>query len=423
MDLATQLDPWWRFGAAMLIGALIGLEREYIQQRGGEPEFAGIRTFSLLALLGAVAAYLSLEFGIIVFLVAYVLIGVMIAGSLAAEILSRDRGEGITTEVVGLLVPFLGALVIFDYAELAAALSVVAALVLALKPALHGLASRMSYTDLWATLQFALITAVVLPMLPNESFGPYDAFNLREVWLMVVLVSGISFIGYILMKLWGTKRGVGVTGLLGGLASSTAVTVSLSNRSRDVPTLSRSFALGIILASCVLVPRVLVEVAAVEARLLPLVLPPLLAMLAAGGIGAFLLWRRSRLDAQEERETELKNPLELSAALTFALAFGFVILLVRAANAFFGEAGVFAASLITGLVDVDAITLSSAKLVAGGQLEMRVGAQAILIAAIMNTISKAAITLVVGAPALRKEILRVLGAMVVTAIAVAIIFL
>jgi uncharacterized membrane protein (DUF4010 family) len=423
MDLAAQLEPWWRFGAALLIGALIGLEREYIQQRVGAAEFAGIRTFSLLALLGAVAAYLSLEYGIVVFLVAYALIGMMIAASLVGDIIASDRGEGITTEVVGLLVPFLGALVVFDYAELAAALSVVAALVLALKPALHGLAKRMSYLDLWATLQFALISAVVLPMLPDASFGPYQAFNLREVWLMVVLVSGISYSGYLLMKLWGSQRGIGATGLLGGLASSTAVTLSLSNRSRDVPALSRSFALGIILASSVLVPRVLVEVAAVEPSLLSAIVGPLLVMLAVGAGGATLLWRRSRLEAGQDKEVELRNPLELSAALSFAAIFAIVILLVRFANEAFGDAGVFAASLITGLVDVDAITLSTANLVSSGQLQPQVGALAIVMAAIVNTAAKAGIAVIVGVPALRREILKVFGAMVVAGVLAALFFM
>lgn len=270
MELLDQLEPWWRFGLALLIGALIGLEREFIQQRSGDPDFAGIRTFALISLLGAVAAFLSNEFGIVIFVASYLAIVLLIFASHIGDVYRGER-EGMTTEVVALMTPFFGAMVFWGYAAEAAALGVVAALILALKPTLHGLTRRMSTLDLRATLEFALITAVVLPILPNEAFGPFGVFNPREIWLLVVLVSGISFVGYILIKAMGARRGLSVTGLLGGLVSSTAVTLSLSGRSKDNPSLSPALGLAIILASCILFPRVLVEVFAVNASLLPLI--------------------------------------------------------------------------------------------------------------------------------------------------------
>jgi uncharacterized membrane protein (DUF4010 family) len=413
MDPSFSLEPWWRFGAALLIGALVGLEREYIQQRSGDAEFAGIRTFALLALLGAVAAFFSQRFGIIIFISAYLAIAVLILGSMVGEIYVHRREEGITTEVVGLLMPFLGAMVIYDNAELAAALAVISALVLASKPALHGLASRMSPADLRATLEFALITAVVLPILPNQVYGPYGVLNPYAIWLMVVLVSAIGFFGYVLMKLWGAARGISLTGLLGGLVSSTAVTLSFAGRSVEAPALAPSFALAITLASTVLFPRVLVEVALVHPPLLPTMLIPLGFMLTAGLLGAWWLWRRSvPLGGQGADPVSLKNPLKLTTAITFGLAFGLVLLVVEAANATFGDAGVYAASAITGLVDVDAIALGSANLAADGALAEGVAAAAITLAVLVNTAVKAIVALSIGAPALRRNLGRTFGLMI-----------
>jgi len=412
MDLATQLDPWWRFGAALLIGALVGLEREYIQQRQGDPEFAGIRTFSLMALFGAVAAYLAQEHGAGLFLVAYASLALLITVSLFGDLQHQGHGEGITTEIVALLTPLLGAMVIYDHAELAVALGVVVALLLALKPALHGLASRMSSADLRATLEFSLIAAVVWPMLPDVDLGPFGVFNPSNIWLMVILVSGLGFLGYILMKVLGPERGIGLTGALGGLVSSTAVTASFSSRSKDAPGLGRTLALAIALASCVLYPRVMVYVAAIYSPLLPLVAPTLAAMLLAGLAGVFLLWRSQRqASSGADRAVSLQNPLKLSTAISFGLLFAFVLFLVAAAQQRFGSAGVYATSMIAGLVDVDAITLSSANLAAEGRVAPQVAAGAILLASIVNTISKAVLAISLGSTELRRPVLAVFGAM------------
>jgi len=198
-----------------LIGALIGLEREFVQQRTEERDFAGIRTFSLMAVLGAVAAYFSQQFGLLLFIAVYLSLAFLVWVSHLGDIY-RGHEEGITTEVVALIVPLLGAMVIWGEAELAAALGVITALLLALKPRLHGLARRMSSEDLKATLEFSLITAVILPLLPNQSFGPFGLLNPFQIWLMVVFVSGIGFLGYVLIKILGAEQGVGLTGVFWG---------------------------------------------------------------------------------------------------------------------------------------------------------------------------------------------------------------
>lgn len=416
MESILNIEPWWRFGAALLIGALIGLEREFIQQRTDDPEFAGIRTFSLFALLGAVGAYVAQEHGIWPFVVAYIMLALLIWASYLGEIY-RGHEEGITTEVVALIVPLLGAMVVWDNFELAAALGVITALILALKPTLHNLARRMSAVDLRATLEFALITAVVLPLLPNRNFGPFEVINPFQIWLLVILVSGIGFLGYILIKILGAEQGVGLTGILGGLVSSTATTVSFAGRSRENPGLSSILARGVILASCIMFPRVMIEVGVVYAPLLNVLSVPLVAMLIASLGGVYVLWRRRQEDEQESRERmEVSNPLRFSTALTFALAFVIVLIVVRAANEFFGYAGVYLASALTGVTDVDAITLSVSDLALTGQIEATVATVAILLATLVNTTAKAVIAWVLGSVELRRTIVRVYGFVLLTGI-------
>ncbi len=419
MDFLDLLEPWWRFGAALLIGALIGLEREYVWQRSGDPEFAGIRTFSLMAVLGAMAAFFAEQHGILLFVGPYLGLVLLVWASHLGNIY-HEAEEGITTEVVALIVPLLGAMVIWDYADLAAGLGVIVALVLALKPALHGLARRMSPLDLRATLEFALISAVVLPLLPSQDLGPYGVLNPREIWLLVVLVSAISFLGYILMKALGAERGIGITGVLGGLVSSTAVTLSFSGRSRNSPELTSVFAMAIVLASAVMFPRVLIEVTVVNAALLGRVALPIGAMLAVGVAAAFTLWRRRRrIDVQVEKGVELANPLKITTAMTFGLAFAVVLMVIKLANEFFGDAGVYAASVLAGLADVDAITLSASDLAAKGQVEPRVAAVAIVLASLVNTTVKAVTASVLGTRELRRLVLVAYGAILASGLVVA----
>ncbi len=406
MDLYQSLEPWWRFAAALFIGALIGLEREFIQQRTGESDFAGIRTFSLLALAGAIAAYLTAKFGILLFLALYLSLALLIWASYLGDIYRNKDQEGITTEVVALVVPLLGAMVIWDEFVVAAALGVVTALILAIKTPLHLLARRMSSEDLRATLEFAIITAVILPILPNETVGPFNVVNPFQVWLLVVLVSGISFLGYILIKVRGSEQGVGITGLLGGLVSSTATTVSFAGRSVEAPQLSRVLLSGILLASAVMFPRILAEVAAVHPPLLGLVAVPLTVMLLVCIVLVIYVYmrQRNRMEAGRE-EVTLSNPLRLSTAITFAIAFAAVLIIVRGSNEYFGNTGVYVTSAIAGIVDVDAITLTASELASSSQIDESVAATAIILAALVNTAAKAVFAISLGSKELRKPVL------------------
>ena len=419
-----NFEPWWRFGAAILIGALIGLEREFVQQRTDHQEFGGIRTFALLGLLGAGSAYFSERFGIVLFICGYLgTILLVWAGAMGAAI--RGIEEGVTTEVAAIIVPLLGAMVVWGESDLAAALGVITALILALKPHLHRLARQMAVEDLQATLQFALITAVILPLLPNEGLGPYLVINPYQLWLLVVLVSGIGFLGYILMKLFGARRGIGLTGLLGGLVSSTATTLSFAGRSKQEEGLSTILAQGILLASCVMFPRILVEVAVVNSALLSTLLLPVGAMFVAGLATVAFLWRRERgREMVESESVTLSNPLKLSTAVGFGFVFAVVLIAVRAANEFFGTTGVYIASALTGLTDVDSITLSVSELSVSGELSAQVAVISILIAMLVNTLVKAIAAWVLGSRALRRTIAASFGVVLgVGILSIAVLFL
>jgi uncharacterized membrane protein (DUF4010 family) len=247
---------------------------------------------------------------------------------------------------------------------------------------------------------------VILPILPNETVGPFNVVNPFQVWLLVVLVSGISFLGYILIKVRGSVQGVGITGLLGGLVSSTATTVSFAGRSVETPQLSRILLLGILLASAVMFPRILVEVAVVYSPLLGLVAFPLTVMLlvCVALVVYVHLRQRDRMDEGRE-EVKLSNPLRLSTAITFAIAFAVVLILVRGANEYFGVAGVYVTSALAGIVGVDAITLTASELASSAQIGPGVAATAIILAALVNTAAKAIFAISLGSKELRRPVL------------------
>lgn len=413
MDFADFLnvEPWWRFAVALLNGALIGLEREFMQQRRDNPDFAGIRTFSLVSLMGAVAAFLTADFGAGPLLVALAGLVLLSVSSYIGDFITTEAIGGTTTEVSVLLAFLLGVLVMTDWAQIAVALAVIVSLLLSLKGTLHDLARRMSVQDLRSTLEFALVAAVVLPILPNETVDPFGVVNPSQIWLLVVFVSGIGFGGYVLMKSVGAERGINITGVLGGIVSSTATTLSLSTQSKHNPALSRQFAQAIVLASSVMIPRVAVILLVVNAALLPLIALPFAAMLLAG-ISAVLILRSGTGQSAGADGVEVGNPLKITTAIVFGLVFAVVLVIVTLAQEYLGDAGVYIASMLTGLTGVDPITLSVGRLANQGALAASVAASAIVIATVMNTVAKIGIVMTVGSPELRRLITWSLGAVV-----------
>jgi uncharacterized membrane protein (DUF4010 family) len=361
---------FYRFGVALFIGLLVGLQREYSYDAEDKPNqrtFAGVRTFTLMSLAGCTAAYVAELFES-----AWIFIGIVaVMGALVciSYFVSASRGEsGITTEVAAVLIVLVGALAFWDKMALAAALGVITTALLSLKVELHRFAKRISREDILATLKFAIITAIVLPVLPNQSFwpAPFDVLNPYKIWLMVVLISGISFLGYVLVKMVGSQRGVGLTGLLGGLVSSTAVTLSFAQRSQKNVQMAKPFALAITIAWTVMFARVLVVVGALSLPLLQVVWLPITAAGLAGLAYVVYLYFAPHVDEDAE-EVSVANPFELGPAVTFGLLYGLILLISRAAQFYFGNSGVYVSSILSGLADVDAITLSMTELSGQGE--------------------------------------------------------
>ena len=399
----TQLELFYRFGVALFIGILIGMEREHAKP-GGEKMFAGVRTFALLALAGCTGALLVAVTGAAaLFVGVLVIVGALIAVS---YFVSASRGEmGLTTEIAGLITVLLGALCYWDYLELAVALAVAITVLLSLKIELESFADRISRDDVFAALKFAVITLIILPLLPKEPLGPapFDVLVPYNIWLMVVLISGINFLGYVLVKLVGAKQGIGLTGFLGGLVSSTAVTLSFSERSQREIDLAKPFALAIIVAWTVMFARVLVEVAVINIELLLILWVPITAAAIAGLLYSYWLYRKQKVD--EKGEVTVSNPFELGAAIKFGLLYALVLLISRTAQLYLGDTGIYLSSILSGLVDVDAITLSMAQLSKHGEIALDTAKLAIVLAAMSNTVVKGGIVLVTGTAALRKAIL------------------
>lgn len=414
--VTSQADLFYRFAVALVIGILIGLERENAAQDRGAKIFAGVRTFALVALAGCAGAMLSDVLDSPWPLVSVILAvgGVIVA---AYFVLSRHGDFGSTSEVAALVALLLGALCYFEYIALAAALAVLTTVLLSLKPAMHNFARHLSREDVFATLKFAVITAVVLPVLPNQTFGPppLDVLNPYHIWLMVVFISGISFTGYVLMKLVNVHRGIGLTGFLGGLVSSTAVTLSFSQRSRSQPELAQSFALAITIAWTMMFLRVLIAVAVLNVTLLSAIWLPLV---AAGGVllgyAALLYMRQAHTPTDA---MTLANPFELGPALAFGGFYAVILLVSRAAQLFWGNAGIYLSSIFAGLADVNAITLSMAELSGHDTaLSIHTAAIAVILAVLSNTVAKTAMVFATGTPALRRAMMPSVGlAVAVTA--------
>ncbi len=417
MDVLTEFAPWWQFGAALLIGALLGLEREFVQQKEGVFEFAGVRTFSLITLLGAVAAYMEQYWGPWTSLVVFCgLVLLSIAGYWGALWITREAG-GITTEVAALLAYLLGALVMKGHLDVAAALGVVTALVLAFKAELHGFIRRMSVEDIRITLQFALVSAVILPLLPNRTVDPWDMVNPFQIWMMVVLISGVGFVGYVLMKWLGPGRGSRWTGAIGGLVSSTAVTLSMAARSREAPAHSLYYAQSVLLAASIMLPRIVFLAAVVYPELVPWLVPPLGLMFVVGLAWVLYFERQLRGKVQNGDDgLSIEHPLAMSTAIKFGLAFAVVKIGVKVLEHWFGSSGVYLASTIAGLTDVDAITLSVAQLAAEETLVLSVAVMAILLAAVTNTLVKGLIARMSGSRELGRALWRAFVSMAVVGI-------
>jgi uncharacterized membrane protein (DUF4010 family) len=409
---------FYRFVVALGIGFFIGIQRESVYDDPESKLFAGVRTFALISLMGYVAALAGAQLASALPFVGVLLVfGILLALSYRKDV--QEDKPGMTTEIASLITFSIGAVCYWNQILLAAALGVTVTALLSLKPLSRTLSHAVTREDIYATLKFAVISIIVLPVLPNQNFGPppFDVFNPYQIWLMVVFISGISFLGYVMIKIVGAQRGIGLTGLLGGIASSTAVTLSFSQRSRTSPELARPFSLAIIVAWTVMFVRVLVVVFALNQQLAYRLLFPMSVSLAVGLLYCGYLYLQQR--SYEKENLTFVNPFELGPALRFGALYVLILLVSTAARVFFGDTGIYVSSFVSGLADVDAIALSMVDLLrAPTSLDLTVAARAITLAALSNTLFKGVFALVSGSPALRRALWPGMVLMVVTGIVI-----
>ena len=346
------------FFIALALGTLIGLEREYAHFRRVGHTYAGIRTFPLISLFGAVAAFLGEQISLWVLYLAMLLMGVLIIIAYFTISKQHTTQKSATTEVAGFLAFFIGMLSYYGEFSFAILLTIIITSILYARSLLHSFAQKMTQQEMVTTILFAIIAFVVLPLLPNHWYGPHQLFNPYIAWLMVVFISGISFLGYALMK-WFGEKGVGLAGLLGGLVSSTAVTMSFTEKSKKELKLYRTLALGVILANGVMFIRVLVEVFVINQSLFLQLLPRLSLLAAVTALFSYLYGKKAH---QVKIKVELKSPFRLLPAVKFALFFAFILAVVKLADVYLSTRGVYIVSILSGFADVDALTLSLSQL-------------------------------------------------------------
>jgi uncharacterized membrane protein (DUF4010 family) len=409
------------FGIAVLLGALVGIEREkHRRERKAKTEqTAGLRTFILFALLGACTAWLSRVFESYWIVAAGLLItGAFVVAGYVVTTRGQKEAVGLTTEVAVIIVFVLGAIDMLGGTEIAIALAVITTAVLAYKDPMHGFVKQLGWDDVYSGLQLLIATFVALPLLPDKPIDPWGALNPYALWLLVILISGLSLVGYALTRWLGPGKGALLTGFAGGLVASTAVTVSFAREARTNPVDTMAFASGILVAWATMFARVLVLVAVVNRTLLgPLFLPFAAMGLVAAGAAA-LIYLRSDPDgkgASARDNLRVANPFSITSAAKFAAFFAVVLVAVKIAQDNFSDSGVYAVAALAGLTDVDAITLSMAELAKTGSAQVAV--IAIVIASLVNTAVKCGIAFVLGGPALGRPLLLAIGAMLIAGLA------
>jgi uncharacterized membrane protein (DUF4010 family) len=378
-----------RLAVALAIGLVIGIERGWKQREEAEGDrAAGLRTHALAGLLGGIWGALALgagNWGAVALALAFVVFSATIAVFRYRE-MEHDKTFGVTTVVAAMVAFALGALAVMGDETAAAAAGVAAAMLLALKSALHGWLKRLTWEELRAGLILAAMTLILLPLLPDRELVAWFPVNPREIWLLTILIAALSFAGYVAIRLAGPSLGVLLSGLAGGLVSSTAVTLNMARLARDHPQRAKLFAAAIMLASAVMMLRVAVLVGLINTPLLQiLAVPLLLAALAQAGV-AGLLGNWARGDSQTA-ELALKNPFDLKVVLEFGAILAIIMALTKGVAAWAGSEGTYALAAVSGLLDVDAISLSLARLAPGG-LDARSAGFAIHIAVVANSAAK-----------------------------------
>jgi len=384
----------FRLAIALAVGLIIGMERGWESRKSPTGlRVAGVRSFASVGLFGGISALLGESFGPGLLAMTFFGLALMVAVSYVMTV--RDTQDfGITTELSLLITFVLGALAVSGFEDEAVAGSVVLAVLLGFKRELHQILRKLDRRELIATLQLLIVAAVALPLLPNRNIGPWEALNPRTIGWLVLLIAGISYIGYFTMRIFGSRIGLLATAIIGGLVSSTAVTVAYGRMARQEKGNFALLGAGISLAAGTMAVRLLIEVGIVNPALLPWLTTPVALLAIVPLVAAIVIATRSR-QSTSPAEVELNNPVELGAALGFAGVLSILFVLVRAAQGWFGDTGIYALSAISGIADVDAVSLSLAQ-ATRGNLPLAVGSTGILIAAMVNTVVKALLATFIG---------------------------
>jgi uncharacterized membrane protein (DUF4010 family) len=403
-----KLEPFIAFAVALGTGLLIGLQREQSAAEEGRPEghySGGIRTYPIVALAGGISMMLAEILSPWIFAVAFLgVLAPVVVGYLVEVRSGGDRG--VTSEVTFAVTFLLGGLALSKRIPLESthrllvvgAVGVATTALLSFKQPLHRLASRVSRQDLYSTVKFLVLAVIILPLLPNEDLGPLKILNPFTIGLMIVLLAGVGFVAYVAIRLAGPGRGLEMTGLVGGLISSTAVAFTVSGRARKSPALAVSGALAVVLASTVMIVRMAILISATNAGLLIRMGGMLGAMGVAGGLGCLGLYLAARRFSPErvpEEDIPFKNPFELSQAFKFGFLFMVILVASKAATHYLGGAGAYLAGAVGGLMDVDGVTLSLSQL-ARSTLPPGTAALGILIAAASNSVVKGIVAIALG---------------------------
>jgi len=385
---------------AIGLGLLVGLQREWAADKP-----IGLRSFALISTIGGLIGLFAMEYG--AWILASGLIAVTIAIYSHAYFLSRQSNvSGMTTELAAIAMFLVGALATSGYMAGAVVIGGVVTLLLHWKAPMHTWVKRIGEIEFQAIARFVLISLVVLPILPNDAYGPYSVLNPWQIWLMVVLIVSINLAAYVSLKVSSGKGGALLSGMLGGLISSTATTVSFSTRSRSDRLVVPIAGIVILVASALVYLRIVIETAVVARGLLPELIGPVVAFLVlfAIVIGVQLI----RLPPTAEEYLETSNPAELKTALSFALVYSVVLYISAAVNERFGESMLYPIAAISGLTDVDAITLSIGRLFVESRIETDIAWRVIFVASLSNLLFKAGVVAVIGGTHLRRRVLPVL---------------
>ena len=414
------------FVVAIFLGALIGLQREFSQQEKHFERFAGFRTFILITFFGAILGFLGGGFDSLLVIVGFIGIILLTIISYILDYL-KSKSMSVTTEVAAIMAYVIGVMCTLGYMQFAIIFAILITAFLAFKERFHNIVKKIEKKEIFAIIKFAIISLVILPILPNRNYSPMDVpglgnilenfgiaqevllqldiFNFYHIWLMVILVAGISFLGYFLVKIFDSGKSYGILGFIGGLVSSTAVTLSMAGESKKHKGVISPFVLATVVAMSIMFFRIIFEVAVVNSALLSTLFFPLIAMFFVGILIAFVFFKKKKSFGRNVKKIEFRQPFAIVPALKFGGFFLLVLFISRVAQLMFGHVGIYATSILSGLADVDAITLSMASLSKSGEVDNFVATTSIILAAASNTLVKAGIAFFLGSRKFGKLIL------------------